>query len=176
MSERLHSTDNMTYLSCYSAGTLAASPGTGGPILSQTAEYALRAVVHLARHGTEGPVQANDLAEATDVPENYLRKVLHELVRSGVLRSTRGKRGGFQLAVPPAQLTLLAIVGRFDGITDRRRCLLGRKECSDAHPCPMHDRWKSTSEQIARFFGSTTVADVAGDRPTPPRGKRHGRT
>jgi Rrf2 family protein len=166
----------MTYLSCYNAAPSAASPGTGGDILSQTAEYALRAVVHLARYGTEGPVQANDLAEATDVPENYLRKVLHELVRSGVLRSTRGKRGGFQLAVPPDRLTLLTIVGRFDDITERRRCLLGRKECSDVHPCPMHDRWKSTSEQIARFFGSTTVADVASDRPASTRGKRHGRT
>ena len=140
------------------------------PILSQTAEYALRAVVHLARYGTEGPVQATDLARATDVPENYLRKVLHELVRSGVLRSTRGKRGGFQLAVPADRLTLLQIVGRLDGMTGRRRCLLGRPECSDAAPCPMHRRWKATSEQISRFFGSTTVADVVADQP--PVGKK----
>jgi Rrf2 family protein len=131
----------------------------------------LRAVVHLARYGTEGPVQATDLAKATEVPENYLRKVLHELVRSRVLRSTRGKRGGFQLAVPADRLTLLAIVGRFDGITERRRCLLGRAECSDANPCPMHHRWKSTAERIARFFGSTTVADVVADAP-PVRKKR----
>jgi Rrf2 family protein len=137
----------------------------------------LRAVVHLARYGTEGPVQATDLAEATDVPENYLRKVLHELTRSGVLRSTRGKRGGFQLAVPAGRLTLLAVVGRIDGLTGRRRCLLGRPECSDADPCPMHERWRSTSEQIARFFGSTTVADVVGDRPVSRKKapRRHAR-
>jgi Rrf2 family protein len=127
-------------------------------------------VVHLARYGTEGPVQATDLAEATGVPENYLRKVLHELVRSGVLRSTRGKHGGFRLAVPASRLSLLTVVGRFDGITERRRCLLGRQECSDVNPCPMHERWKATAEQIARFFGSTTVADVAGDRPAVRRG------
>jgi Rrf2 family protein len=142
----------------------------GGFILSQTAEYALRAVVHLARHATEGPVQALELATATDVPENYLRKVLHELARAGVLRSTRGKRGGFQLALPPERLTLLAVVARFDKITERRRCILGRPECSDTHPCPMHQRWKSTAEQIARFFGDTTVADVAlNGRATRPR-------
>jgi Rrf2 family protein len=126
----------------------------------------------------EGPVQATDLAQATDVPENYLRKVLLELVRSGVLRSTRGKRGGFQLAVPADRLTLLAIVGRLDGMTGRRRCLLGRPECSDAAPCPMHHRWKATSEQISRFFGSTTVADVVADQPPVGKktAKRHGRT
>jgi Rrf2 family protein len=155
------------FIMLYSGVRVPQALAAGGPILSQTAEYALRAVVHLARYGTDGPIQATDLAEATGVPENYLRKILHELVRSGVLRSTRGKRGGFQLGVPPDQLSLLAIVGRFDGITERRRCLLGRQECSDAHPCPMHDRWKSTSEQIARFFGSTTVADVVSDRPEP---------
>jgi Rrf2 family protein len=134
-----------------------------GRILSQTAEYALRAVVHLARHPDETPIQAMDLAAATDVPETYLRKVLHELVRAGVLQSTRGKRGGFRLAVPPERLTLLTVVRRFDPITDRRRCLLGRQECSDARPCPAHHRWKSTAEKIATFFGKTTVADVARD-------------
>jgi Rrf2 family protein len=142
-------------------------------------------VVHLARHGTDGPIHASDLAAATGVPENYLRKVLHDLVRSGVLRSTRGKSGGFRLAVRAERLNLLAVVGPFDRITDRRRCLLGRQECSDVHPCPMHHRWKSTAEQIVRFFGSTTVADVAADgRPARtadrvrkarvPRGGRRG--
>jgi len=130
-------------------------------------------VVQVARHATDGPVQATDLAAATDVPENYLRKVLHELVRAGVLRSTRGKGGGFQLAVPADRLSLLTVVGRFDGITERRRCILGRQECSDAHPCPMHDRWKATAEQITHFFGSTTVADVVADAiPTRKRGGR----
>jgi Rrf2 family protein len=132
-------------------------------MLSQTAEYALRAVVHLARHPDEAPIQAMDLAAATEVPETYLRKVLHELTRAGVLQSTRGKRGGFRLAVPAERLALLTVVRRFDPITDRRKCLLGRYECSDAHPCPAHRRWKSTAERIAAFFGKTTVADVARD-------------
>jgi Rrf2 family protein len=152
----------MTPLSCYNRLlALRQDLNSGGRILSQTAEYALRAVVHLARHGEDGPIQAVDLAAATEVPETYLRKILNELVRGGVLRSTRGKRGGFQLAVPAKRLTLLAVVGRFDRITGRRRCILGRPECSDTNPCPMHARWRSTAEQIARFVGETTVADVA---------------
>jgi len=133
----------------------------GGKILSQTAEYALRAVVHLARHAGNDPIQAKDLAAATEVPETYLRKILNELVRGGVLRSTRGKRGGFELAVPAERLTLLAVVGPFDRVTGSRRCILGRAECSDTNPCPVHARWRSTAEQIARFVGETTVADVA---------------
>lgn len=129
-------------------------------MLSGTAEYALRAVVHLARMGTAAPVRAEDLAKAIDVPRNYLGKILNELVRAGVLQSARGKRGGFGLAMPAEQLTLLRVVAPFDRIDGQRRCLLGRPDCSDQSPCPVHRRWKETSEQIAQFFRSTTVADV----------------
>lgn len=140
-------------------------------ILSQTAEYALRAVVHLARHDGGTPLQATDLAAAAQVPENYLRKVLHELVRGGVLTSVRGKGGGFRLAVPAEQLTLLRVVARFDRITEQRRCLLGRPECSDTDPCPVHTHWKLVAQQIATFFETTTVADVVADA-APKRATR----
>ena len=132
-------------------------------ILSLTAEYALRAVVHLARQGEAAALQAQDLADATGVPQSYLRKILHELVRAGVLASTRGKGGGFTLAVPPSRLTLLAVVSRFDGVAPSRRCLLGRIECSDQDPCPVHDRWKVVAEEVAAFFRETTLADVLAD-------------
>jgi Rrf2 family protein len=103
------------------------------------------------------------LAEAIDVPRNYLSKILHELTRSGILKSTRGKNGGFKLAVPPEELPLLRIVQLFDQMGERSRCLLGRPECSDVDPCPVHHRWKETAVQIAAFFRETTVADVVGD-------------
>ena len=127
-------------------------------------------MVHLAQHDG-APLQATDLAAATSVPEDYLRKVLHELARGGVLTSVRGKRGGFRLAVPAEQLTLLRVVSRFDRLAEQRHCLLGRPECSDADPCPMHGHWKAIAEQIAAFFGGTTVADVAADA-VPQRAAR----
>lgn len=105
-------------------------------------------------------MRAEQLAAAIDVPRNYLGKILHALVRAGVLRSTRGKRGGFRLAVPPAELPLVRIVSPFDDIQPRRQCLLGRSECSDRSPCPVHHRWRATSEQIVTFFRETTLADV----------------
>jgi len=132
-------------------------------VLTQTAEYALRAVVHLARLEGDLPVRATALAAVTDVPENYLRKVLHELVRGGVLLSIRGKHGGFRLAVPADELTLLDVVARFDRITPRRTCLLGRAECGETYPCPLHARWKGMADELERFFGQTTVAEIGRD-------------
>ena len=127
-------------------------------------------MVHLAQHDGAS-LQATDLAAATNVPENYMRKVLHELVRGGVLASVRGKGGGFRLAVPAEQLTLLRVISRFDRISDQRRCLLGRPECSDADPCPAHGHWRAIGAQIAEFFGGTTVAEMAA-APARKRGAR----
>ena len=139
------------------------SDGGSRPILSGTAQYALRAVVHLARHGDGGPVTASELAEAAEVPQNYMGKILHELVRSGILTSVRGKRGGFQLAVASEALPLIRVVSSFDRLGTGRRCLLGRPECSDADPCAAHGRWSDVAESIDEFFQVTTVADVLQD-------------
>jgi Rrf2 family protein len=129
-------------------------------MLSGTAEYALRAVVCLARQPNQAPVRASDLAASVSVPRNYMGKILHDLVRAGILKSTRGKRGGFQLALEPGELTLLQIVTLFDEIGEQRRCLLGRPECSESDPCPVHHRWKECADQVQRFFTDTTVGDV----------------
>jgi Rrf2 family protein len=129
-------------------------------VLSSTAEYALRAVLFLAQHPERCPIRAGELAAALRVPPNYLAKILHHLVTLGVLRSSRGRNGGFELAVSPGRLTLLRVVEGFDRIRERQRCLLGRKECSDHNACAAHRRWKVLADEIARFFRQTTVKDL----------------
>lgn len=129
-------------------------------MLSSTAEYALRAVLYVAQHATEAPVRVGQVASALQLPQNYLSKILHELTKSGVLVSTRGKHGGFRLARPADHLSLHAIVNRFDRIEARRTCLLGRTACSDRRACAVHWRWKALSEQMVRFFRDTTVAEL----------------
>lgn len=128
-------------------------------MLSQTAQYALRAVLEIAtRQGV--PVGAGELARSLDLPPNYLSKTLHQLARAGVLESTRGKSGGFRLSRPAEKVTLLEIVGLFDDISARRTCLLGRAVCSDQNPCVVHNKWKAASERNAAFFRDTTVGEL----------------
>jgi len=137
-------------------------------MLSQTAEYALRAVLHLADQDPAHPVPVGDIAQALDVPRNYLSKTLHQLARAGVVTSTFGPGGGFRLAAPAESLTLARVVGPFDSAGERH-CLLGRARCADADPCPAHARWKGISAQIEQFFAVTTVADLRhGAIPMPP--------
>lgn len=116
--------------------------------------------MHLARCGRQGPVTAVELAGEAEAPANYMGKILHELVRRGVLKSVRGKRGGFELAVPPSELSLLTVVSPFHNLGEDRKCLLGRAVCSDRDPCAAHARWGEVADRIDNFFASTTVADV----------------
>ena len=140
-------------------------------MLSQTAEYALRATVWLAEHG-EGPVRVGDLAHALRIPQNYLSKTMHQLARAGVLKSARGRGGGFLLAREPEDVSLLAVVGLFDQIEPRRQCLLGRPVCSDQHACEAHVQWKDVSERVTRVLSETSVADLLGSGE--PRAKGAG--
>ena len=132
-------------------------------MLSQTAEYALRATLAIAaRSSDDEPVRVTDLAADLRIPRNYLSKILHQLTRRGILVSSRGKRGGFRLGGSPSAMRLDAVVGVFDTMEQRGQCLLGQPTCSDRHPCAAHVRWKQVTEDWLRFFQETTISDVMG--------------
>ncbi len=144
-------------------------------MISKTAEYALRAVVHIVREGKGSPMRANEVAEVLDVPSNYLSKTLHQLARAGILSSERGPRGGFRLARPPEDISLAEVLEPLDATWLESGCLLGRPECSDEGACPLHDRWKRVREPVCRFFQQTTLAEVLAEAPedvaADPRGR-----
>lgn len=130
-------------------------------ILSQTAQYALRAVVHLSEHPDRGPLRVDDIAHALHVPRNYLSKTLHALARAGVLDSTRGPSGGFELARPASHILLTEVLEPFGAVPDQHTCLLGHQVCNDRKPCQAHEQWKGASAAMKAFFDRTTVADLA---------------
>jgi Rrf2 family iron-sulfur cluster assembly transcriptional regulator len=130
-------------------------------VLSQTAVYALRAALHLAEQEASDRLRVDDIAEELGVPRNYLSKILHALARDGVLSSSRGPGGGFELARPADEVTLEEIVQRFDGFPSGSSCLLGRPQCSEDDPCAAHERWKEASHALRAFFHETTLADLA---------------
>jgi len=135
-------------------------------MLSQTAEYALRAVLYVAQHG-DRLVQAGEMARALRIPRNYLSKIVHALAREGVLESTRGKSGGFRLAQAPDRLYVVQVVSPFDRLGEVRHCLLGRPRCSDRAACAAHTRWKEVAERVAAFFRETTLAELLEGAAVP---------
>lgn len=130
--------------------------------ISGTTQYALRAVLFVAEHGTEEPVRVDAIAAALNVPRNYLSKTLHTLARAGVLRSGRGPRGGFQLAGQPDEISLARVAAPFDDLGSRA-CLLGRSSCGWKNPCSVHPHWEEVSNALQSFFRDTTIADLLGE-------------
>src|SRR5262245_3966969 len=130
-------------------------------MLSQTVEYALRAVVQLASIAPKASTTA-DLAVITQVPPAYLAKVLQALVRAGIIASQRGASGGVMLAHPADKLTILDIVDATDPIRRIKTCPLDLVT-HGTKLCPLHRRLDAALAQVEHAFGSTTLAEVVGD-------------
>lgn len=141
-------------------------PTLGRPVLSQTAEHALRATLYLGRSGSGSLVSAREVAEALGTPANYTGKTLRQLARKGVLRSTRGREGGFALAVRPEELTIADIVDAVDEAPLRTAvCLLGDRPCSPGTPCEAHVRWTEVRRRASELLERTTLAELLGGAP-----------
>jgi len=129
-------------------------------VISQTAEYALRAIVFLAATGRPAVVQ--EIARATKVPAGYLSKVLQLLGRSAMVRSQRGPGGGFTLAVPPEKLTVLRVVNAVDPVRRIHVCPLGIASHGRSL-CPLHARLDAAAATVESAFAGTTIAELLRD-------------
>jgi Rrf2 family protein len=103
---------------------------------------------------------ADEIFQTLKIPYRYLRKQLTILSKSGLMISVQGIRGGYKLAKPNAEITMLDIVSACgeDFISDM--CFFGIKACSFGQKCAMHDKWAVVKTEIRKVLGSTTLADL----------------
>jgi len=135
-------------------------------MFSQTAEYALRAVVWLAsRQGK--PQTAQQIAQATQVPAGYLAKLMGGLSRAGLVHSQRGLHGGFTLVRPAGKLSVLDVVQAVDPVRRIRSCPLGIK--GHINLCPLHQRLDRAVAMVEKALGESTIAELLRE-PNPSRG------
>lgn len=127
-------------------------------MISQTAEYALRAIVCLAEQ-KDAAATLQQIARATKVPAGYLSKVLQGLVRSGLVLSQRGPAGGFSLARPAGELTIYEIVQAVDPVARIHHCPLNLPAHRD-ELCPLHRRLDDAAALIEKSFRDATIADL----------------
>lgn len=126
-------------------------------MLPRTSEYALRAVVWLAREPGR-PASADDLARHTRVPRRYLQKVLQDLARGGLVRSQPGPGGGYALVRRPEELTILDVVQAVAPLERIRSCPLGLR--SHTALCPLHRELDQVYASAERALGEVTIAGV----------------
>ena len=135
-------------------------------MFSQTAEYALRAVVYLASRGAE-PRTTQQIAQATQVPTGYLSKVMQGLGRANVVQSQRGLHGGFTLARSADELTVLDVIQAVDPIQRIRSCPLGIK--GHINLCPLHRRLDHAMKLVEEALQKSSIAELLAE-PERARG------
>jgi Rrf2 family protein len=132
-------------------------------MFSQTAEYALRAVVWLASHDS-GVHSTPTIAAATRVPRGYLSKVVQALTRAGIVASHAGRRGGIRLARPARELSVFDVIQAVDPISRIGSCPLGI-ETHDVQLCPLHRRLDDAIAAVGSALAATTIADLLAEAP-----------
>ena len=133
-------------------------------MLSQTAEYAMRAVVHLARQ--EGPCTVENIAKATKIPISYLAKIMQQLSRAGMATSQRGLHGGFILSRPAADITLYEVVDAVDPFRRILACPMGIPEHGQGL-CSLHRELDGMLAALEASLRASTLAGVLSDSTRP---------
>ncbi len=134
-------------------------------MISQTVEYALRAIVTIAQHGGK-PCTSSRISETAQVPPAYLSKLMQGLVRSGLVNSRRGKNGGFVLARGPESMTVYDVVQVVDPVKRISHCPLGI-DSHGSNLCPLHRRLDQAMEVSEAVLRETRIADVLAHAGSP---------
>ena len=129
-------------------------------MLTKTGMHAIRAVVALARLPDGAYAGAARIAKEIGAPQNYLGMLLKLLAREGVDESQKGLGGGFRLARSSRAITLLDEFEPIEHVSRWAGFVLGWKECSDADPCAIHNRWMAVREAYLHMLRRTTIAEL----------------
>lgn len=130
-------------------------------MISQTVEYALRAIVTIAQHDGQ-PCTAHQISKITHVPAPYLSKLMQGLVRAGLVKSRRGLHGGFVMTKKSAEMSIWEIVDAVEPFRRIHECPLGLSTHGN-NLCPLHRRLDRAMETVEEMFRETSVADVLAE-------------
>ena len=127
-------------------------------MFSKTCEYAIRALIFIAQKSKDGSrVGIKDISAGIDSPEYFIAKILQDLSRKGFVQSAKGPNGGFYMERKNLQQSVADIVREIDGDKLFSGCGLGLKECSENHPCPIHNDFKHIRQEIKDMLDNSKI-------------------
>jgi Rrf2 family protein len=131
-------------------------------MLSKRAKYGLRALVHLAQHQGEGPIQIRDISETLNIPRKFLEAILLDLRNEGVLQSRKGKEGGYFMERSPDTIPLGRIIRFIDGPLAAVPCVSQTAyarcdDCPDERTCVIRCVMKEVRDATAKILDATTL-------------------
>lgn len=132
-------------------------------MFSKACEYGIRASIFIATKSSKGiRVGIKDVAKEIDSPEPFTAKIMQILTKNRIIVSAKGVGGGFEVSNEMAKnIKLIQIVDAIDGDNIYKGCGIGLKECSETHPCPVHNDFKKIRELLVAMLTTTTLEDLA---------------
>lgn len=128
--------------------------------ITRQADYAVRAVLHLARMGNTERAATSTVAKEQNIPPSFLAKIISQLSIAGLLHTSRGARGGVTLAREPQDITLLEVVEAIDGPIQLNECVGNDGLCTFEEDCPIRPVWCNAQEELVQRLKSTNFAQL----------------
>lgn len=136
-------------------------------MISKTCKYAIRAAVFIASRADEDvKLGVKEIAQEIEAPTAFTAKILQILNRHKIVTSLKGPYGGFFCEKFQLELPVLEVVNAIDGLAIFKECVMGLHQCSDGHPCPMHNKYAHTRDNLLKTFSETTLGGLASDLVT----------
>ena len=126
--------------------------------ITRQADYALRAVLHLARLGPDQRAATNKIAKEQSIPPSFLAKIISQLSIAGIITTSRGARGGVSLARTPDEVTILEVVEAIDGPISLNACTLNPATCTFSDECVLRPVWCEVQADLVKRLSETTFA------------------
>ena len=128
--------------------------------LSTKGQYGTRALLDLAINWDKGPIQLKDIAKRQNISLHYLEHLITPLIAAGLVRSTRGAKGGVWLAMPPKEIRLNEVIQTLEGSIAPVECVNRPEACSRSEFCVTRDVWGELKNAINGVLESTTLQDL----------------
>jgi Rrf2 family transcriptional regulator, iron-sulfur cluster assembly transcription factor len=135
-------------------------------LFSKSCEYALQSVLFLARHRKRNPILLREISDSLYLPYHVLSKTMQNLARHGILSSSKGMNGGYNLSRKPSEISLKDIVQAIDGDNFLTKCVLGFPKCGDHNPCPVHDQWSKAKIAILDMLYRKNIEELSQNLDT----------
>ncbi len=126
--------------------------------ITKQADYALRAVMYLAKMGNGDKAATRDIAENQQIPPSFLAKIISQLSIAGLILTSRGARGGVMLARPASEVSILDVVEAIDGPMLLNECTSAPHLCPFGSDCPLRQVWCDTRKEMHQRLSSATFA------------------
>ncbi|WP_373032656.1 Rrf2 family transcriptional regulator [Sulfurovum sp.] len=132
---------------------------------SKTTEYAIRVLSYLHRYSSK-PHSVSFLHKELELPYKYLTKLMTELVKKGLVNASKGRYGGFSLAVDSEKIYLCDILEAIGESSESDRCILGFEMCDASNPCSLHNHWLEPKMGIEKMLKTTSLDSLVRDKET----------